>query len=107
MGKTLKLIQDLVARSMVSKAPQKAEKVLSKLAKRVRHEGSSCHALIMVSRELRVHVGPGSVQEKATTRLNNSIQAWGEGRKTRKEREGKKLRMDKEPGERVGKGRSR
>ena len=40
MGKILKLNRDLVARSMVSKSPQKAKKVRTELAKRVRHERS-------------------------------------------------------------------
>ncbi len=35
MGKILKLDRDLVARSMVSKTPQKEEKVRTELAKRV------------------------------------------------------------------------
>ena len=62
MGKILKLNRDLVARSMVSKAPQKAEKVRTELAKRVRHERSKGQARIMISREvlgsfLMLHVG--------------------------------------------------
>ena len=62
MGKILKLNRDLVARSMVSKAPQKAEKVRTELAKRVGHEGSKGQACVMISREvlgsfLMLHVG--------------------------------------------------
>ncbi len=62
MGKSLKLNRDLVARSMVSKAPQKAKKVRTELAKRVRHERSKGQAHIMVSREvfgsfLKLHLG--------------------------------------------------
>ncbi len=50
----MKLIRDLIARSMVrvSKTPQKAEKVRTKLAKRVRHERSKGQARIMVTREV-------------------------------------------------------
>ena len=51
MGKILKLNRDLVARSMVSKAPQKAKKVRTELAKRVRHERNKSQARLMVSRE--------------------------------------------------------
>ena len=62
MGKIFKLNRDLVARSMVSKAPQKAKKVRTELAKRVRHERSKGQARIVVSREvfgsfLKLHVG--------------------------------------------------
>jgi flagellar motor switch protein FliM len=62
MGKILKLNRDLVARSMVSKSPQKAKKVRTELAKRVRHERSKGQARVMVSREvfgsfLKLHVG--------------------------------------------------
>ncbi len=52
MGKILKLDRDLVARSMVSKAPQEAEKARTELAKRVRHERSKDQARSMVSREV-------------------------------------------------------
>jgi hypothetical protein len=60
--KILKLNRDLVARSMVSKAPQKVKKVRTELAKRVRHERSKGQARILISREvlgsfLRLHVG--------------------------------------------------
>ena len=62
MGKILKLNRDLVARSMVSKSSQKAKKVRTELAKRVRHERSKGQARVMVSREvfgsfLKLHVG--------------------------------------------------
>ena len=64
MGKILMRNRDLVARSMVSKAPQKAEKpeVRTELAKRVRHERSKDQARVMISREvlgsfLKLHVG--------------------------------------------------
>ena len=43
--------RDLVARSMVSKAPRKAVKVRTELAKLVRHERSKCQARLKVSRE--------------------------------------------------------
>ncbi len=61
-GKILKLNQDLVARSMVSKAPQKAKKVRTDLAKRVRRERSKGQARVMVSRKvfgsfLKLYVG--------------------------------------------------
>ncbi len=49
MGKILKLNRDLVARSIVSKAPQKAKKVRTELAKRVRHEKRKGQARLMVS----------------------------------------------------------
>ncbi len=52
MGKILKLNRDLVARSMVSKAPQTAKKVRTELAQRSRHERSKSQACIMVSREV-------------------------------------------------------
>ena len=52
MGKILKLNRDLVARSMVSKAPQKAKKVRTELAKRIRHERGKGQARVMVSREV-------------------------------------------------------
>ncbi len=53
MGKILKLNRDLVVRSMVSKAPHKAKKVRTELAKRIRHETrSKGQARIMVSREV-------------------------------------------------------
>ncbi len=49
MEKILKLKRDLVARSIVSKAPQKA-KVQTELAKRIRHERRKGQARIMVGR---------------------------------------------------------
>ncbi len=54
MGKILKLNRDLVALSMVSKAPQTAKKVRTELAQRSRvwHEWSKSQACIMVSREV-------------------------------------------------------
>ena len=52
MGKILKLNRDLVSRSMVSKAPQKAMKVRIELAKRIRHERSKGQARVMISREV-------------------------------------------------------
>ncbi len=52
MGKILKLNRDLVARSIVSKAPQKAKKVRTKLAKRFRHEMSKGQAFITVTRDV-------------------------------------------------------
>ena len=63
MGKILKLNRDLVVRSMVSKTPQKAKKVRTELAKRVRHERSGeGQARVMISRMvlgsfLKLHVG--------------------------------------------------
>ncbi len=52
MGKILKLNRDLVVRSLVSKAPQKARKVRNGLAKLVRHERSKGQARLMVNREV-------------------------------------------------------
>ena len=49
----MKLNRDLVAHSMVSKAPQKANKVRTELAKRVLHERSKGQARHMVSREAK------------------------------------------------------
>ncbi len=49
----LRLDRDLVARSKVSKAPQKAENVRTELAKRVWHERSKGQVRIMVSREVK------------------------------------------------------
>ncbi len=56
----LKLNRDLVASSIVSKAPQKARKVRTVLAKRLRHKRSKGQARLMVRRQtfqVWIHLG--------------------------------------------------
>ena len=52
MGKIFKLNRDLVARSMVSEAPQKTKKVRIELAIRTRHKRSKGQARVMISRDV-------------------------------------------------------